>query len=116
MSIFCTPLEWWAREEQRIEYPRLYHIAIDILSIPLLSDDIERAFSGVQRSTPWERGRLHMDTVEIQELLCNWIKNRLLQVDPYTTEILGAATAVVIAAQERQHINGSDDEISTKHH
>ena len=91
-------------------------MAIDILSIPPLSDDIERAFSGVRRSTPWERGRLHMDTVEVQELLCNWHKNGLLQEDPYTVEILSAATAVVTAAAERQHIDRSDSEVSIQHH
>jgi hypothetical protein len=33
-TIHCSPLEWWTREEQRIEYPRLHHMAIDTLSIP----------------------------------------------------------------------------------
>ncbi|EFZ03287.1 transposase-like protein [Metarhizium robertsii ARSEF 23] len=32
-----TPLEWWCREEQRMEYPRLHQMAIDILSVPAMS-------------------------------------------------------------------------------
>lgn len=91
-------------------------MAIDILSIPPLSDNIERVFSGVRRSTLWERGRLHMDTVEVQELLCNWNKNGLLQEDPYTVEILSAAAAVVTAAVERQYIDRSDSVVSIQHY
>ena len=69
--IFGTPLQWWTRDEQRAEYPRLHQMAIDILSIPPLSDKIEGVFSGVRRAIPWERGSLHMETVQIQELIGN---------------------------------------------
>jgi hAT family C-terminal dimerisation region len=44
-----SPLEWWTREEQRLEYPRLYQMAIDVLSVPLMSDAPERVFSGARR-------------------------------------------------------------------
>lgn len=43
-----NPLEWWCRQEQRSEYPRLYQIAIDILSVPAISDDLERVFSCIR--------------------------------------------------------------------
>jgi hypothetical protein len=56
-----------------------------------------------------------METVEIQELLYNWNKNGLLQEDPYTSEILGAAKAVVMAAEERQYMSESDGEVSIQH-
>ncbi len=95
-AIHCSPLDWWTREEQRVEYPRLHHMAIDILSIPPLSDDIERAFSGVRRTTSWERGSLHMDTVEVQECLCNWIANGLIHDNPV---VLEQAMAVAKAAE-----------------
>jgi hypothetical protein len=60
--------------------------------------------------------RLHMETVEIQELLSNWNKNGLLQEDPYTSKILSAATAVVVAASERQYMDRSDGEASIQHY
>ncbi|KJZ68331.1 hypothetical protein HIM_12278 [Hirsutella minnesotensis 3608] len=41
----ANPLEWWCREEQRAEYPRLHQMALDILSVPAMSDDPERVFS-----------------------------------------------------------------------
>lgn len=45
-----TPLEWWCLEEQRMEYPRLHQMAIDILSVPTMSDDPERVFFCVRRT------------------------------------------------------------------
>ena len=90
-------------------------MAIDILSIPPLSDKIEGVFSGVRRAIPWERGSLHMETVQIQELLGNWNKNGLLHEDEYVNELLTEAMAVVEKADERQDIDiemGSDDEVS----
>lgn len=44
-----SPLEWWTREEQRLEYPRLHQIAIDVLSVPPMSDAPERVFSRARR-------------------------------------------------------------------
>lgn len=111
LPIFGTPLEWWTRQEQRLEYPRLHRMAIDILSIPPLSDKIEGVFSGVRRATPWERSSLNMQTVEIQELMGNWNKNGLLHEDEDVEKLLKEAAAVVQAAKERQDEN-EDVEIS----
>ncbi|KAM3536754.1 hypothetical protein ARSEF1564_010323, partial [Beauveria bassiana] len=49
-----TPLEWWCREEQRMEYPRLHQMAVDILSVPAMSDDPERVFSCTRRMVSWD--------------------------------------------------------------
>ncbi len=45
-----TALEWWLREEQQHAYPRLSKMAIDILSIPAMSAEPERIFSGSRRT------------------------------------------------------------------
>ena len=90
-------------------------MAIDILSIPPLSDKIEGVFSGVRRAILWERGSLHMDTVQIQELIGNWDKNGLLHEDEYVNELLMKATSVVEKADERQNIDiemGGGGEVS----
>ncbi|OBS16237.1 hypothetical protein FPOA_13041 [Fusarium poae] len=73
-----TPLEWWCREEQRIEYPRLHQMAIDILSVPAMSDDPERVFSCARRTISWDRARLSTDTIEKLQCLSNWVKNDLI--------------------------------------
>jgi len=101
-KISVTPLQWWTRDEQRTEYPRLHQMAIDILSIPPLSDKIEGAFSGARRAIPWERGSLHMETVQTQELMCNWNKNGLLHEPESVNELLMQAAAVVEKADERR--------------
>jgi hypothetical protein len=37
-------LKWWCQDSQRKRWPRLSYIAIDILSIPAMSDELERVF------------------------------------------------------------------------
>ena len=43
-------LKWWCQEVQRKRWPRLSYIAIDILSIPAMSDELEQVFSGAHRT------------------------------------------------------------------
>ena len=38
-------LAWWCQDIQRQRWPRLSLIAIDILLIPAMSDELERVFS-----------------------------------------------------------------------
>ncbi len=52
-----------------------------------------------------------MEMVQIQELIGNWNKNRLLHEDEYVNELLMEATAVVEKAEKRQNSEmGGDDE------
>ena len=44
-------------------------MAIDILSIPAMSDEPERVFSGACYTISWERGQLNPETIEIIECL-----------------------------------------------
>jgi hypothetical protein len=74
-----SPLEWWTREEQRLEYPRLYQMAIDVLSVPPMSDAPERVFSGARRLISWDRARLSVENVEKLECLNNWVQNNHVQ-------------------------------------
>ena len=43
-----SALDWWCQDTQRQRWPRLSHMAIDILSIPAMSDKPERVFSGAR--------------------------------------------------------------------
>ncbi|KAM3454108.1 hypothetical protein NHJ6243_008970 [Beauveria neobassiana] len=74
-----TPLEWWCREEQRMEYPRLHQMALDVLSVPAMSDDPERVFSCTRRTISWDRARLSADTIEELQCLGNWVNNDLIR-------------------------------------
>ncbi|EKG09473.1 HAT domain-containing protein [Macrophomina phaseolina MS6] len=74
-----TSLEWWCREEQRLEYPRLYQMAIEVLSVPAMSDDPERVSSCTKRTISWDRTRLSAEAIEKLECLGNWVQNDLIR-------------------------------------
>ena len=44
-------------------------MAIDILSIPLISDKLERVFSKIRRTINWDRGQIKLGTMERKEYL-----------------------------------------------
>ena len=58
IAIDGTALAWWCQEAQRLAYPRLSQMAIDILSIAAMSAEPERVFSGARRTISWDRARL----------------------------------------------------------
>ncbi|OAQ58218.1 ribonuclease H-like protein [Pochonia chlamydosporia 170] len=74
-----TALSWWLQEQQRKRWPRLSRMAIDILSMPAMSDEPERVFSGTRRTISWERAQLDADQVEKGECLKQWVRNDTLK-------------------------------------
>ena len=62
-------LTWWCQDTQRQRWPRLSLIAIDILSIPPMSNEPERVFSGARRTVSWDKGQIEPETIEIRECL-----------------------------------------------
>ena len=73
-----SALTWWCNDTRRQRYPRLSHMAIDILSIPAMSDEPERVFSGARHTISWERGQLSPKTIEMIECLKHWKKSGIL--------------------------------------
>jgi hypothetical protein len=53
-------------------------MAIDVLSIPAMSDELERVFSGACRTITWERGQIDPETVKMTECLKHWKRSRVL--------------------------------------
>jgi hypothetical protein len=47
-------------------------MAIDILSIPIMSDKPKRVFSGARRTISWERTQLSIKNIENLEYLKSW--------------------------------------------
>jgi hypothetical protein len=81
----CDPgkrgaLAWWCQDAQRQRWPRLSLMAIDILSIPPMSDEPERVFSGARRTVSWDRGQLEPETIEMRECLKHWKRSGILDV------------------------------------
>ena len=59
-------------------------MAIDILSIPAMSDEPERIFSGARRTVSWERAQMGAKNLKRVECLKHWkrssISDEILEV------------------------------------
>ena len=53
-------------------------MAIDILSIPPMSDELERVFSGARRIVTWDKGQIEPETIEMRECLKHWKRSGIL--------------------------------------
>ena len=74
-----TALSWWLQERRRKRWPKLSRMAIDILSMPAMSDEPERVFSRARRTISWERAQLDANQIEKGECLKHWVKNNVLK-------------------------------------
>ncbi|KAM5529205.1 hypothetical protein FOXYSP1_17049 [Fusarium oxysporum f. sp. phaseoli] len=75
IKVDCKSVEWWCRIEQRRQFPRLSHMAIDILSISPQSAEPERTFSGARRTASWDRLSMTCERRQEVECLGNWMRN-----------------------------------------
>lgn len=73
-----TSLQWWLEPAQRLAYPSLSRMAIDVLSIPAMSAEPERVFSGARRTISWQRMRLGVKIIEAGECLKSWISSGII--------------------------------------
>ncbi|KAK7582910.1 hypothetical protein V3481_012206 [Fusarium oxysporum f. sp. vasinfectum] len=69
---FTSALAWWLEETQQKTYPSLSKMAVDILSIPAMSAEPERLFSGAKITIKDRRNRLGSDVIEALECLKSW--------------------------------------------
>jgi hAT family C-terminal dimerisation region len=76
-AITTAALDWWLEEAQRTKYPRLSQMAIDILSIPAMSAEPERVFSGARRTISWERSQLGASNIMKTECLKSWYRSHI---------------------------------------
>jgi hAT family C-terminal dimerisation region len=76
-----SPLHWWYEDPQRKRWPRLSLFAIEILSIPAMSDEPERVFSGGRRTISWERMRIGTSSIEHSECMKSWHRSGVLIED-----------------------------------
>lgn len=57
-------------------------MAVDILSVPAMSAEPERVFSGARRTISWDRCQLGSRTVERGECMKSWIKSGITKGVP----------------------------------
>ena len=70
-----TSLSWWLEEALILIFLILSQFAIDILSIPVMSAEPKRVFSGCRRTISWQRMRLGVKVVEEGECLKSWMRS-----------------------------------------
>ena len=63
-------IQWWASSGS----PQLTNMAFDMLSIPAMSSETERVFSGAKLTISPSRNRLSEDIIEATECLNRWYK------------------------------------------
>jgi hypothetical protein len=85
-QITGTVLAWWLKDAHRKQYPCLSQMAIDILSIPAMSAEVERVFSGARRTISWERSQIGGSNIMKTECLKSWFQSHITK---------GKAVAVV---------------------
>jgi hypothetical protein len=69
-------LEWWRDIVRRDKWPILTQFAIEKLSYPPMSAEVERIFSGARRTISWDRSRLQPDIIEALECFQHWLDNK----------------------------------------
>ncbi len=69
-----TVLDWWLEPKQRTRFPLLSLMAIDIYSIPAMSSEPERVFSGAKHTISEQRASLKSTTIELLECLKSWFR------------------------------------------
>jgi hypothetical protein len=94
ISIKGRALDWWLDPTRQKDYPRLSKMAIDVLSIPSMSAEAERVFSGARRTISWDRMRLGSINIERTECLKSWLRSNLtvggkLVASEVVEEVLG---------------------------
>ncbi|KJZ70117.1 hypothetical protein HIM_10487 [Hirsutella minnesotensis 3608] len=73
-----SALSWWLEPTQETSYPNLHRLAINVFSIPAMSAEAERVFSGARRTISWDRSRLSARIVEQTECLKHWMRSGVL--------------------------------------
>jgi hypothetical protein len=63
-------IEWW--HSRRSQFPTLFQMALDILSIPAMSTELERIFSSCEHLLSDRKSRTGDDLIEAIECLRSW--------------------------------------------
>lgn len=95
------PLDYWTSEQTRSQWPRLSRLAIDIFTIPAMSDDPERTFSAAGLMVRPHRGQLKDDSVTETQCLKNWLKRDVVSMAVFASQM----------EEETTTTEGSDDEV-----
>ena len=74
--------------------PNLPRMAVDILSIPSMSAEVERVFSGARRTILWDRMQLGLKVIEQTECLKSFTRIRIKRDKAYIEECRALTTVI----------------------
>ena len=66
------PIQYW--RDRVDQYPRLSRMALDVMTVPAMSAEVERLFSAVGLMVTPLRNRLHASTIGLIQTLRSWLK------------------------------------------
>jgi hypothetical protein len=75
-----TSIQWWCSSFQRIRFPQLSQLALEVLSMPGMSDSPERVFSGARRRISWDRTKTSIQLLEASECSKNWMDEGIFNI------------------------------------
>ena len=70
--------KWWLESTQQLDYPNLLIMALDLLSIPAMSAEPERLFSGAKVTITDRRNKLGIRMIQAIESLKSWLGGQVL--------------------------------------
>ena len=73
------PIAWWTTTG-KVQYPQLAQMALDILSIPAMSDEPERIFSRFGMMITDRRNHLQCNTAQAAQCLYSWDKAGIINI------------------------------------
>ena len=79
-----------------------------MLSIPPMSDEVERVFSGARRTVSWERSRISATKIEQVECMGNWVRNGHIRGDDEVLAIDVDDDFMDIDEVDHSHLDFSD--------
>lgn len=74
----ADPIQWWV--DHKSLFPRLSQFALDILAVPAMADDCERAFSTAKLTITSQRHSLKESMIEMLQLMKNWTRNGCIEL------------------------------------
>ncbi|KAF6820625.1 transposase-like protein [Colletotrichum plurivorum] len=73
------PVRWWLNHSDT--FPTLSRLAIDVLAVPAMAADCERAFSTAKLTLTSQRMNMKPETIESLQLSKNWLKRGVILPD-----------------------------------
>lgn len=78
--ISCNnPIEWWSTDGAKL-YPQLAKMALDLLSVPAMSDEAERIFSRLTLMITNRRNHIEQPTIQASQCLFSWDKAGIINL------------------------------------